>query len=527
MIGAFLYLTVRSISNGVRLRLRRLRQPRYLIIGLGLVLYVGSMLWSRPPSGVIVVPAAYRQYADVAAVVLATMLLGAAWVLPNGLALAFSSAEVQLLFPAPITRRQLIGYKIWRLLLGTAATTAAVTLFVAPPRLLPAAAFAGRTFVVLAIMALYQTGVALHRKQTEEGFRIHAPRRIATAVLAIVLTPAIGWVLARVALGPAAELAYVLPFAAVWLVGCGLWVLQSDAAFEEAAAEAAEQVRLAVKGGYRIRPGRRANRSSRFRLAERGPIETALLWKNWMLVARPSRAAVVTIAVLLASLLVGVLISVDAAAGRSLFGILSFVVAAVLVLFGPAMLRVDLRQDLAHLAIIKTWPVRGAAVFRGELLAPLIALSLAAALPILLWSALDDKMILAASSSAALRAAVAGAALLVASALLLAQLVIQNGIAVTFPAWVSLTPAAGIGGVERMGQMMVVLYGGMFALIVASIVPAGAAAAAWFLVGGSWTAPLIAGVVFSGLLVVECLAASELFGRILERTDLQDLAINE
>lgn len=78
-----------------------------------------------------------------------------------------------------------------------------------------------------------------------------------------------------------------------------------------------------------------------------------------------------------------------------------------------------------------------------------------------------------------------------------------------------------------MGQLMVTLYGGLFVLLLALILPVGAAAAAWFLVGGSWTAPLIPSVVFALVLGLECVVAAELFGRILERTDLQDLATAE
>jgi hypothetical protein len=85
----------------------------------------------------------------------------------------------------------------------------------------------------------------------------------------------------------------------------------------------------------------------------------------------------------------------------------------------------------------------------------------------------------------------------VAGTLTLAQLVVHNGIAVTFPACVRLSPAGGVGAMEMIGQTMVTLYGGLFALMLALIVPAGAAAAAWFVVGGgSLLAPLAASVVF-------------------------------
>jgi ABC-2 type transport system permease protein len=99
MTGALLYLTVCSIRNSIRIRLRRLRQPRYLLIGLGLATYVVSILFSRPPQGFISIPEDYRQLAGIATAVLFTLTLGSAWVLPNTVALAFTSAEVQFSFP--------------------------------------------------------------------------------------------------------------------------------------------------------------------------------------------------------------------------------------------------------------------------------------------------------------------------------------------------------------------------------------------------------------------------------------------
>ncbi len=497
--GAFFYLTVCTIRNSVRLRLRRLRQPRYLAITIGLVLYVGSMLLSRPSAGIFAIASAYRESVDLAAIGMATLLLGIGWVLPNPLAFAFSSAEVHLLFPAPVSRRQLVGYKIWRLLLGAVATSLLFMLMMAPPRPLPAAGFASRAFVALAVIALYSTGVALHRKRTAEGFRPRGLRRFAIAATALVLTPAIGWVLARVALGSAKELLVVLPIAAAVAVACGVWILRSDAAFEEAAAESAEKVRLAVKGGYRLRPRLRASRSSRFALAPQGPIEMAILWKNWMRIGRTPWTAIGFGLFILVCFVAGIWIG-GAPFDRDVIGFTCFAVAVGIVLFGPGMITVDLRQDLAHLALIKTWPVTGAAVFRGELLAPLLALALGMSVPILLGSALTEHLLLGPPTVAG-RASFGIAALLAGTALVLTQLVIQNGIAVTFPAWVRITPGGGGGGaIEAMGQKMLTLYGGMLAMGLAAIVPAAAAAAAWFLPGPPWTQSLIPGVVFSGSL---------------------------
>jgi hypothetical protein len=185
-------------------------------------------------------------------------------------------------------------------------------------------------------------------------------------------------------------------------------------------------------------------------------------------------------------------------------------------------LRVDLRQDLAHLVVIKTWPVPGAAIVRGEVLAPAIALSAAAAAGILVGALFaPDKMILSGGDVAG-RVGFFVAATVAACAAVVAQLVIQNGIAAMYPAWIRITPGATQpGGIEMMGQILVVMYGGLLALLLAALPPAVGAAAIRFATG-EWLAPA---AVFAVLLSIESYAATELIGRVLDRTDLQDVAL--
>ena len=153
MTGIFVYLTVCSIRNSVRVRVRRLRQPRYLLIALGFVLYVGSMMFGRPESGSFAFLAANGTRARMIAAGAATLMLGSAWVLPVAAALRFTSAEVQFLFTAPITRRQLIGYKVWRLLLGAAASGPFLAIVAGPPRLVPGVFFAAKSAIEASVIA--------------------------------------------------------------------------------------------------------------------------------------------------------------------------------------------------------------------------------------------------------------------------------------------------------------------------------------------------------------------------------------
>jgi ABC-2 type transport system permease protein len=109
MIGPLWYLAGRSTRNRLVRQLRRLRTPRYalaLLLGLAYLWYIGVK--QRPgsgPTGVSPGTVELLAAAGVTAVLLWTWIFGA-----DRRALAFSRAEVTWLFPAPVTRRQLIQY---------------------------------------------------------------------------------------------------------------------------------------------------------------------------------------------------------------------------------------------------------------------------------------------------------------------------------------------------------------------------------------------------------------------------------
>ena len=116
VLRAFVYLRATSLVNAVRGKLRRLRQPKYLIGALVMGAYVslflvGQLLSPRPPMS------AWSEdgvalFAGVAAAFL-LVAVATAWLLPGDrAALAFSEAEVSFLFPAPLTRVALINYSL-------------------------------------------------------------------------------------------------------------------------------------------------------------------------------------------------------------------------------------------------------------------------------------------------------------------------------------------------------------------------------------------------------------------------------
>ena len=123
MLSALLYLQFRSLTNHFLLRARRLRQPRYLVGALFGGCYLLAMV-SRSflpllHGGRRAAPALFPGLTPATWEFIFGLVLAAgavlAWVLPRQrAALVFTEAEIAFLFPAPITRRTLILFKLVR-----------------------------------------------------------------------------------------------------------------------------------------------------------------------------------------------------------------------------------------------------------------------------------------------------------------------------------------------------------------------------------------------------------------------------
>jgi hypothetical protein len=417
MVGAFLYLTACSFKNRLRRRVQRLREPRYVIGLIVGVLYMYFAVFGRgrrrnaaagaPALGVLAGP--LQLFGSLLLLVMAA----GAWVWPGaGQPLAYSRAEVQFLFPAPVTRRQLVHYKLLRSQLAILFSSAIATLFLRPGSLATSWTLMAGLWVVMMTMRLHLMGVALRRA----SLGAHGASGLARQWLPLAVVVGAATVLAATAIrawpalnsaeggdamlaalnrlasegaagvvlwpfralvrlplsASAAEFWSALPAAIALLAVNYAWVLRSDAAFEEASAEHAEQ---AVTRRTAPRAVVRGAAATPFTLAPDGPPETAILWKNLILVGR--YVSLRTALRLLPLIVVfGLLARNGAAGGAAAFlGAMSLPLAAMAVLMGPQMMRNDLRQDLARLALLKTWPVRGAALIRGEVLAPTVVVT--------------------------------------------------------------------------------------------------------------------------------------------------------
>jgi hypothetical protein len=136
MTGALLYLRLRSLQNLVLARARRLQQPKYLVGAIVGAAYFWFFVFRRmlfiPPGGTQGV-SPELQAMPLMIIAVPVIIIGLkrvieAWIAPDDKpGLAFTEAEVAFLFPAPLTRRMLVHFK----LLGTQVTILFSSLFFA------------------------------------------------------------------------------------------------------------------------------------------------------------------------------------------------------------------------------------------------------------------------------------------------------------------------------------------------------------------------------------------------------------
>ncbi len=569
MLGASLYILVCSARNRLRVRLRRLREPRYLIGAIVGAAYLYFTFFARMrTSGASAArrgsrgagtPPMFTAFAAAGPALAGLVLLAItalSWMMPFGSGLLdFSEAEIQFLFPAPVSRRQLLVHRMVRSQLGL--LFASVVMGIARPS--GSGATRVRTSVAMWFLMvtgkIYFTGITLARARL--GADHSRARRVAWMPIAVLVVavsivaralalayvaqpPAsLGDVLSlienvsltgasRVVLWPFVTIvgplfapwpgAYLaaLAWATVVLAATVVWVLTSDAAFEDAAAEVAERRASEPSGrqaSYRVR-------SSGWPLAPKGRPEVAFAWKAAMQTLRlVDKGTLVRIAAILFSLTI-----VGLSLGRTnglaaMLGVFAMAGTVFSILMAPQVIRVDLRQDLRHLELLKTWPVKSSAVVRGELLWP------GAAITVIAWTLAGVAVSLSATVFTTVgldwRVAAGTAIAILAPALVFAQLTIHNAVALIFPAWVPLGNQRP-RGLDAMGQRLIMLGGTWLMLIIMALPGALGGAIIWFafarFIGPAALVP--AALVCTGIVGIEVLLATEALGPAYERLDV-------
>jgi ABC-2 type transport system permease protein len=203
----------------------------------------------------------------------------------------------------------------------------------------------------------------------------------------------------------------------------------------------------------------------------------------------------------------------------SMLGALSLAGTVFAILLAPQVLRIDMRQDLAHLELLKTWPVKASAVVRGELLWP------GAIITLVSWTMLAVATLLSGtiltSVSLGVRWSGAAALAVLAPALVLAQLTIHNAVALLFPAWVPLGHQRA-RGLDAMGQRLIML-GGTWLLLILGMLPGAIAGGIVWLALRPLVGPLAlvpAAVICTVIVAMEVLLATEAIGPVYERLDV-------
>lgn len=574
--GALLYVRLTTAKGWMTSRLRRLKQPKYLVgavVGVAYIYFflirsVAQVRRARPeavPNDAGDAVDMLSIVPDVAAGVL-LLLIAFNWIVPRGRAgLTFSEAEISFLFPAPIARRTLIHYRLlctlgtlgltallmtlvsggwtisgapawlrgvgWWVVLGIVSLHFTATSFVVT-RLLDrgvsslARGVAGVSVLVLAIGApLVWTLTALPAPTEQDLAGIPAVTRYLETALRSGPLP---WLLAvpKLVVAPllaADARAFVLALGPSLLVLAAhyAWVLFSAVSFEEASIARAEKraTKLAAFRSGNLRTTAMKKIRDPFPLRGTGPPEIAFLWKNLLAMGRlfTLRSGLVAAAIVTAACLW--LSGAELRGGQLFVAMAAGIILLIVLLLGPQFARHDLRSDLKNADILKTYPLAGSQIVFGEMLAPLAVLSAIG------WLAL-----LAMSLSAPAAAIpqfvriLAPLAVAVATPFFCAlQLVIHNGIALIFPAWVQSVSNPGEHGLDVMGQRLVFLAGQIL-LLAFGLLPALVGAGVTFFVVSWLAGPIVAAplawLVVLTVLGVEIWAGVRFLGERFARFDL-------
>jgi hypothetical protein len=370
----------------------------------------------------------------------------------------------------------------------------------------------------VAIVAVALTRAFLAAPPSSIGDALRLVLDVATQPLPrIALWPFVTLTRPLFAIGQSAG-AYLTALAgsAAVLIAAVVWVLRTDDAFQDAAAEAADRRsrQTTTRRAARYRP-----RSVGWALAPHGRAEAAFAWKAAMQTARVvDRPTLVRLAAILFALAMGAT-TIGRDGPAALIGAFAGGAALFTVVMAPQVLRIDIRQDLEHLELLKTWPIRAATVVRGELLWPGVLITAVAWLMIAIATMLSGAVV--PKIGFAWRMAVGAGVGVVAPALVFAQLTVHNGVALLFPAWVPLGSQRA-RGVDALGQRLIMLGGTWLLLIVMAIPGALAGAIVWFALGTFFGPAMLvpAALTCAVVIAIEVLLATEALGPVYERLDM-------
>jgi ABC-2 type transport system permease protein len=563
----FLYLILHGVRNSLKRQARRMRSPRYGIAAAVGLLYFFWIFggWMPAEQAGAELGGVWLRMGAVAGPLVIALLSVRWWVWRSAYhGLRLSPAETHLLLPAPITRSQVIRFKILQAQPAILLSSVIASFFTRGTAL-PWPLRLVSIWVMLATLHQHQIAASLVQTSAEQHGRRGIRANIIPLTLFVTGFGVLLWSLVRaladiratpsmqftgerlltllgepgprIVLAPFRLLlapvlatdtgAWPIPFAGalVVLLLHYLWVIRTDAAFEESAAERgariarlAEAVRTGGVARMRLLSRAATKRPAPWLpLAPAGRTAYAVFWKNVLHAQRAfGGGALIRIIIIAAFIIFLNMTGAGAENPLELLGGLLLVVAGIVTVLGPIGMRNDLRTDLGFIDLLRTLPLRG----RDLVGAGIAAATLCITVPqlMLAWSAL---VLLALAG-----ALTPGSALLFATAALCGlpiinalAILIQNALALLYPTWVRVGEAR--GGVEVMGQTLVTIIGTLLLLALLSILP--------LIAGGIVGGPLIITVgavgIIAGAAAALLTAAGEVvlltmwLGRLYDRTD--------
>jgi hypothetical protein len=575
MNSALFYLQYQTIKNRTVMRIKRLKQPKYLfgavVGGLYFYWYFFRTFFGTPtrgqPFAQLGSPENQALFESVGALILLIILL-VAWIVPHQrAALTFTEAEIAFLFPAPISRRTLIHFKLLRSQTSILFTTLLLTLVT---RRLGGHAWirAVGYWLIFSTLNLHLLGSSFALMRLLDRGISNWQRRL--GILGVVLALAgvvVVWawqtmpafdparftdgqavkdyVQQVLTTGPALYLLYPVrlvvrpflapnPLAFLYALGPALglmllhyaWVVRSNVAFEEASVQASQKLaeKLAAVRAGNWQAARKQPKSKRppFRLQPTGPPAVALLWKNLISAGQAFTLRIwISLAVFALVASMGVTQGSGGSGWRPAVGMIAVMLMAWSLLIGAQLLRQDFRQDLALADLLKTYPLRGWQLALGELLAPAAVLTCIQWLLLIVIIGLFWQSIPPGLGRPEWLGLAFGAALIMPM-LNLIILQIPNAAALAFPAWFQSAKSGG-HGIEATGQRLIFMLGQLVVIAVALLPAVALFAGVFFLVKmllGTAAALPLAAIAAALVLAVEAAFGVILLGWLFDRFDV-------
>lgn len=452
--------------------------------------------------------------------------------------LAFAPAEVDQLFPAPFSRRQLVAYRIVKVSLASLFTGvfytvilggASVSWWVSFTAACLAWIFAGLLTMSFALVEATLAQRAALLRLIPQALLLGA---IAAACWRLYGVAGAGWSEGR--LRSAFETPLVSALAApfrpfimlftarnwsrevpLWLAVClaevvllALVTLRLDTAWLDSSIAAtharAERLEQRRRGGRPARPGSRLKKlipALEFAGPARAIIRRQLRASPSILLVPPGIAAGLAVVVLLLRW------STPGADHSEAILSLTGTLGAMSVLILPAVSRVDFRSDIDHVELLKSLPISASAIARAELAIPTALLTIA------FWEILAVAAVYAGRPGLIAGLAIAGAP----AAVLLAA--VENALFLIVPTRPGPVQAAGL---QVTGKRVITFAAKLAVVGLGGAIAVGAALLAQLL-SGSWLAAGIAAAVVLSLEAWAALAAvAVLFRRFDVGVDMPD-----